>query len=221
MKMKAQERWIHPGPQPNGLQADKEYLWAIDQTDNHLYKLSYEDGSIIEKMSTATVNPSGVTLGGGYIWGASTYSCELFKLTHKGETVETYDTPGKGVVAYANSEDQPPTGAHGMEWVDNNNMWVAVPPAQKVFLVDPSNMSVKHSIPTPGIRPHGLFMHNEFMWLAATQEAKIHKLDPNDGTILDEIEISDPEIHGMTVKDNDIWFCCSETRRVCTVPLPI
>ena len=48
MKMKAQERWIHPGPQPNGLQADKDFLWAIDQTDNHLYKLSYEDGSIIE-----------------------------------------------------------------------------------------------------------------------------------------------------------------------------
>ena len=64
-------------------------------------------------------------------------------------------------------------------------------------------------------------MHNEFMWLADTQEAKIHKLDPDDGTILEEIEISEPEIHGMTLKDNDIWFCCSETRRVCTVPLPI
>ena len=62
MKMKAEERWIHPGPQPNGLQAEKDCLWAIDQTDNHLYKLSYEDGSILEKMNTETVNPSGVFL---------------------------------------------------------------------------------------------------------------------------------------------------------------
>ena len=43
-KMKAEERWIHPGPQPNGLQADSDGLWVIDQGNEHLYNLSYEDG---------------------------------------------------------------------------------------------------------------------------------------------------------------------------------
>ena len=41
--MKATINWTHPGPQPNGLQADKDGLWVIDQGNNHLYKLDYND----------------------------------------------------------------------------------------------------------------------------------------------------------------------------------
>ena len=218
--MKATERWIHPGPQPNGLQADNDGLWAIDQSDNNLYKLSYSDGSVIEKLATDTMHSSGVTKGGGHLWVASTYTCELFKLNYDGTTAAQYDTPGKGIVEFSDSPDSPVTGAHGMEWVDNENLWVAVPPAQAIFLLDPTDMSVKRSIPSPGIRPHGLFIFENEMWLADTQDCKIHKLDPDSGTVLDEIEIPEPEIHGMTLHEREIWFCCAETRKVCTVPLP-
>jgi len=81
-------------------------------------------------------------------------------------------------------------------------------------------MSVKRSIPTPGIRPHGLFIHNNSMWLADTQDCKIHELDPGSGKIISEIHIEEPEIHGMSRHGNEIWFCCAETRKVCTVQLP-
>ncbi|MEC8912066.1 MAG: hypothetical protein VX917_06650 [Chloroflexota bacterium] len=219
-KMKAEDRWIHPGPQPNGLQADSDGLWAIDQGNDHLYKLSYEDGSIIEDLETETMKSSGVTKGGGFLWVASTYNCLIYKLNEDGTTAETYDTPGKGVVDFAQAENPPTTGAHGMEWIDEENMWVAVPPAKTVFLMDPKTMSVKRSIPTPGIRPHGLFMDEEDIWLADTQECKIHKLDTDTGEILDVIDIEEPEIHGMTLHDRQIWFCCAETRKVCTVTLP-
>ena len=33
------DRWVAPGPQPNGLQATVDGLWLIDQRDNHLDKL--------------------------------------------------------------------------------------------------------------------------------------------------------------------------------------
>ena len=218
--MKATVKWTHPGPQPNGLQADKDGLWVIDQGNNHLYKLDYNDGTVIEDLLTETSMSSGVTKGGGYLWVASTYTSELFKLNLDGTTVEIYDTPGKGVVAFAETEDPIVTGAHGMEWIDDNNMWVAVPPAQQVYLLDPATMSVKRSIPTPGIRPHGLFIHNNSMWLADTQDCKIHELDPGSGKIISEIHIEEPEIHGRSLHGNEIWFCCAETRKVCTVQLP-
>ena len=218
--MKAKERWLHPGPQPNGLQAASDGLWSIDQTNNHLYKLSYTDGSIIENLSTETVKSSGITEGGGYLWVASTYNCELVKLTHDGLTVGRYDTPGKGVVGFATNVPPRVTGAHGMEWVDENNMWVVVPPARAVFLMDPNNMSVKRSIPSPGMRPHGLFVYQGFMWLADTQDCKMQKLDIASGDVLSEIDVEYPEIHGMTIFNGDIWFCCAETRKVCTLPLP-
>lgn len=216
------DAWVHPGPQPNGMQAVDGGVWIIDQGDDHLYKLSYDDGSIIEKLPTETKASSGVTVGGGYIWVASTYSCELYKLDPKdGSTVAVYDTPGKGVVGYAKDPaTATETGAHGMEWIDDDNMWIAVPPAKTAYLMDPKAMTVKRSIPTPGERPHGLFMHNGAIWLADTGLGKIHKLNPDTGEVLDEIDVPEPEVHGMTLKDGVIWFCCAETRRVCTVRLP-
>ena len=216
-----EDRWVTPGPQPNGLQAVSDGLWVIDQTDNYVYKLSYDDGSIIEKLPTETEHSSGITEGGGHVWVASTYSCEIFKLDSKGGTVAKYDTPGKGVVSFAkDTATARTTGAHGLEWIDDENMWVAVPPAQKVFLMDPRTMTVKREIPSPDGRPHGMFINDGDMWLADTGLGKLHKLDPASGEVLDAIDIPAPEVHGMTLHEGNIWFCCAATRRVCTVPLP-
>ncbi|MCY4654145.1 MAG: hypothetical protein OXC95_13395, partial [Dehalococcoidia bacterium] len=173
------DMFVHPGPQPNGLQAAEDGLWVIDQTDNHLYKLDWEDGSTLAKLPTETEHSSGVTIGAGSVWVASTYSCELFRCSpDDGSTIARHDTPGKGVVAYSDPDNPVVTGAHGMEWVDDENMWVAVPPAQRVYLMDPGTMSVKHSIPTPGIRPHGIFMHEGDLWLPGTQDSQDFRIGP-------------------------------------------
>jgi streptogramin lyase len=81
-------------------------------------------------------------------------------------------------------------------------------------------MQVRRSIPTPGVRPHGIFVTNGGLWCADTQMCKIHRLDPDTGAVTAEIDVPAPEVHGMTLHDGEIWFCCAETRRVCTVPLP-
>ena len=96
--MQAEVKWIHPGPQPNGLQADSDGLWAIDQGNDHIYKLSYIDGSIIENFDTETSKSSGITKGGGFLWVASTYTAELYQLNMDGSTAAVFDTPGKGIV---------------------------------------------------------------------------------------------------------------------------
>ena len=212
--------WLTPGPKPNGLQAAADGLWVIDQEDNHLYKLSYEDGSVMAKVPTKTDRPSGVAEGGGFLWASSTYSAELFRLSYDGSTSEVFDTPGKGVLEWPGRKVDRVTGAHGMEWVDGANMWVAVPPARQVFLVDPATMRPKRSVPTPGDRPHGLFLHGGHLWLADTNMRKIHELDHESGQVLREIDVPDPEVHGVTLHEGKIWFCCAETRRVCTIPLP-
>ena len=214
------DRWVTPGPQPNGLQAAEDGLWVIDQSDNHLYKLAYHDGSVLAWLPTETDRSSGVTEGGGYVWVASTYTARIYKLNGDGTTVEDYDTPGAGVVESGDPARTNVTGAHGLEWLDDSNMWIAVPPASRLFLVDPGTMQVRRSIPTPGTRPHGIFVVNGDLWCADTGMRKIHKLDPETGAVRTEIDVPAPEVHGMTLHDGSIWFCCSETRRVCTIPLP-
>ena len=214
------DRWLTPGPQPNGLQAAPDGLWVIDQTDNHLYKLRYEDGSVLARLPTEGDHSSGVTQDEERVWVASTFGCQLLKLGDDGSTAERYDTPGVGVIDTGNAEWTRVTGAHGMHWVDSDNMWVAVPPAQRLFLVDPVTIAIKRSIPAPGRRPHGVFFNDGQLWCAETEKQKIFRLDPETGVVLREIQVPDPEVHGMTFHDGDIWFCCASTRRVCTIPLP-
>ena len=217
---KVTDRWICPSPQPNGLQAADDGLWLIDQHDNHLYKLDYADGSILARVPTESDHSSGVTQGGGFVWVASTFGSRIYKLKSDGTTVAHYDTPGKGVVAFVDPTDALVTGAHGLQWLDERHMWMAVPPAQKLFLVDPRTMDAHRSIPTPGHRPHGVFVAQGHLWCSDVGMRQIHKLDPATGEIRAAIDVPDPEVHGMTLHQGHIWFCCAATRRVCTVPLP-
>ena len=219
------DMFMHPGPQPNGLQAADDGLWVIDQVDNHVYKLDWENGAVLEKLPAEVEHSSGVTLGGGYIWISSTFHVEsagdngapkLVRCNPDGSTADRYDTPG----SRENVRGTRITGAHGMEWVDDENMWVAVPPAKTVYLVDPGTMTVRRSIPCPGGRPHGLFVDDGYMWLADTTLCKIQKLDMEDGKVLDEIDVPAPEVHGMTFHRDRIWFCCAKSRRICSIELP-
>ncbi len=106
-----------------------------------------------------------------------------------------------------------------MEWGDDNNMWIAVPPARKLYLIDPSTMEVRRSIPTLRNRPHGIFLDGDDLWCADTWMAKVHGLDPETGEVRQEVDVPGPEVHGMTLHDRAIWFCCAETHRVCTIAL--
>ncbi len=213
-----EDMWLTPGPQPNGLQAAPDGLWVIDQQDNHLYKLSYEDGSVLADLPTETYKSSGVTLGGGHVWVASTHNSRLYKLNLDGSTAACYDSPGKGVVAPGSSGPTYPR-PHGMEWVDGT-LWVAVKPAQRIYQLDPATMKVLHSIPAPSAAPHGLAWDNGTLWCADSQLNLIQRLDPRTGKVLQEVKVPSPEVHGLTIHDGALVFCCAKTRRVCRVQAP-
>ena len=212
-----EDMWLTPVAVPNGLSAASDGLWVIDSENNHLYKLAYDDGSVLLDVPTETIRSSGLTLDGSYVWVASTHSSRLYKLNQDGSTVEYYDSPGRGIRdPRAAGPDYP--RPHGMEWVDGK-LWVSVKPALRNYLVDPESMEVLHSIPTPGARPHGIFWHEGALWCADTGMGKIHKLDPHNGEVMDEIDVPEPTLHGMTLHEGNIWFCSTPSRRVCRIVL--
>ena len=220
------DMWVTPFG-PNGLQAAADGLWVMAEsdaalapgsktqwlpstthTDNHIYKLRYEDGAVITKVPTEAEHAGGVTEGGGYLWATTGY--DLIKIDYDGSTVERFLAPGG-------------QGAHGVEWVDDGSMWVIDPGAHKAHLVDPATMEIKRSITTPG-RMHGLFYHDGALWCGEYDEergcGRIYKLDAHTGEVLHQIDVAEPEVHGMTRHGDSIWFCCAKSHRVCTVPLP-
>ena len=224
-----------PGPKPNGLQATSDGLWIMDQGDNHVYLVSYEDGKVIRDLPTEADKASGITFDGKALWLASTYSRELIHADAKtGKTIKKYFTPGAGVI-YKKTGDapgrnspllKPPpsrpapapsvpqrlntvgTGAHGLEWRDDK-LWVAVPPSRMVYRIDTEKWVVEHSFATIGNRPHGIGWEGRFLWVTDSNLNAFHKHDPETGAIVEKIQLaeSDPLPHGMTIWKDHLWYC--------------
>ena len=208
------KRFRSPGPQPNGLQAADDGLWYIDQGNNKLYKLDWDTGKTLFEAQTTTDRSSGITIGGGYIWIASTYNCKICKLDSKtGKTVQEYSTPGTGSVAWRQgTTDTRQTGAHGLEWRDGR-LWVATPPSQMVYRVNPETWEVEHSFRSPGLRVHGIAWGPDgTLWTADTAAGAVTLLDTDDGRVLDVFRVEAPaEVHGMTIRDDVLWYCDAES----------
>lgn len=227
-----------PGPKPNGLQAVAEGLWILDQGDNHAYLVSYDDGRVLRKIATDTQAGSGITFDGSALWTASTYSRELLRIdVQNGKTLGRFDSPGSGVVAWTTSRRSPlappanpepatgsprprnATGAHGMEWREGK-LWVAVPPSQTIYRLDPATLRVEKQFPTAGDRPHGLGWEGKWLWCAESNLNAFFRFDPESGEYDAKIQLSDqdPLPHGMTIWDGQMWYC-DDVGVVCRLPM--
>ena len=216
-----------PGPKPNGLQATDEGLWILDQTDNRAYLVRFEDGRVLRTLETDTKAGSGITFDGSALWTASTYSRELLKIdAMSGRTLARFDSPGSGVVQWTaarrsplapprDPEASPPapgsrtaTGAHGLEWRDGK-LWVANPPSQMIYRINPDPFRVEKTFPTAGNRPHGLGWEDKWLWCAESNDNAFFRFDPETGEADVKIQLADtdPLPHGMTIHGSWMWYC--------------
>ena len=214
---RVEERFKCPGPQPNGLQAAPDGLWCIDQVDLKVYKFDYESGETLFEAQTDTAHSSGITLGDGSMWIASTFELKIARLDPAtGQTIAKLDSPGNGVVAWvADQQNGRVTGAHGLEWKDGK-VYVASPPSQFVHVMDASTWEEVHSFHVPGLRVHGLAWADDgTLWVADTSAGTINRLDPEDGRIWEVIRVEAPtEVHGLTIHEGVLWYCDAATRAI-------
>ncbi|MYC12099.1 MAG: hypothetical protein F4Y39_00080 [Gemmatimonadetes bacterium] len=206
---KVEKRFKSPGPQPNGLQAAPDGLWIIDQVDLKIYKVDWETGDVLFEAQTDTEHSSGITVGGGHVWIASTFELQIAQLDMKtGKTIAKYDSPGVGVASWREGvEGASETGAHGLEWRDGK-IYIASPPSQFVHVVDAKTWTEEHAFRTPGLRNHGLAWQDDKLWVADTSAGTVNLLGTADGRVYDVIRVEAPdEVHGMTMYDGVLWYC--------------
>ena len=201
-----------PGPKPNGLQATGEGLWVIDQGNNFVYLLDWNDGRTIKSFETDTDKSSGITVDDkGNLWVASTYNCKIYKISQdSGKTIEIYDSPGAGINATRELiEGSERTGDHGLEWKDGN-LYIASPPSQYIHEMDTKNWAELNRTKVPGFRVHGIAWAEEEgnMWVADTAMGVVSRIRLKDSRIYDVFRVPETvEVHGMTIKDNVLWYC--------------
>jgi len=211
-----EKAFLAPGNKPNALQAVPDGLWILDQeSPNKVHKVRYQDGSVLVDLLTESQGGSGITYGDGALWIASTLTLKILKVDPKtGKTLASFDTPGAGKPRFG-----PPRGdrgAHGLEWV-NGKYWVAVPPADAIYQIEPNTGKVLHRIPGPGTRSHGLAWADGHLWCVETFDRAIYKIDPTDGRLVAKIQITkqDPGLHGLTYAKGVFWYCDADSHWVC------
>ncbi len=220
-----------PGPQPNGLQATPEGLWVLDQKTNRVALINYRDGKAIREFATESDRGSGITFGGSALWIASTYNRLILKVDPQtGKTLKAFPSPGSGVVKWGpRSDPAMPTGAHGLEYAEDE-LWAAVPPSATIYAISPQNGKVLRSFPAPGVRPHGIGWDPDgSLWCTESNYRSFFKMSRQNGKILKQVLLpaTQPERdgivlvpHGMTIWDNQIWFCVAETGEIYNLAIP-
>ncbi|MEZ5365850.1 MAG: hypothetical protein R2748_26835 [Bryobacterales bacterium] len=212
---KVSERTVTPekvftapgGRHPNGLQAVAEGLWILDQSDNKAYLTGF-DGKLKRTLETDADRGSGIGFDGKNLWIASTYNRKTLEVDPQtGKTLRSFETPGAGVVAFAKNPNQPATGAHGIEF-HGGKMWIAVPPAVKIYRIDPADNHVEHEIPAPGERPHGISFQGDSLWCTESNHMAFYKLDPQTGAWNEKIRLAEGSAtpHGMSIWKGWMWY---------------
>lgn len=216
--------------EPNDLQFVPEGLWVLDQVDqptNKAFLVKPEDGSVLREIQTEALHASGITFGNGALWIGSTKGRnaqdppKTLKVDpHTGKTLKSFITPGSGLYGRMSAaRGDTPSGAHGLKW-DNGKYWMAVPAANKVFLMEPETGAIVRSIPGPGSTPrtHGMAVENGMLWVVNSDDRAIYKLDTKDGTAVAKIQLSkeDPVPHGLDIdRSGVLWYCDAATGWVC------
>ena len=184
-----------PGPQPNGLQATKEGLWIMDQGDNRVYLVSYNDGKVLRAFDTEANAASGITYDGQSLWLASTYSRELIQCdANTGKTISKRTTPGAGLIykmagdpaARSSPIPRPPREPGAARRAAATSC--TFPPSQN-----------------PGTGAHGMEWRDGKLWVAVPPARTVYRLDPQSWTVEQKWNTSGNRPHGIGWDGKWLW----------------
>ena len=151
-------------------------------------------------------------LGASVFMAGQVWAAKYVTAPATGKTRAKRDSPGNGIVAWANQETGRETGAHGLEWKDGK-IYVAAPPSQLIHVIDVATWTEVNAFCAPGLRVHGLAGADDgTLWVADTSAGTVSRLDTEDGRVWEVIRVEAPvEIHGLTIHQGVLWYCDAAT----------
>jgi streptogramin lyase len=188
-----------PGPQPNGLQATRDGLWIIDQSDGSLAALvSYADGKVIRKFNTDSVRPSGITFDGEAIWIGSTFSYENVRCNAMtGEVLERHPTPGSMTYAMAGDPPQRRSPLAGTPMQQQRPAAAGQGQPQLLRLTQAPSTRFQGA--------HGQEWRDGKLWTTSTSARSIFRIDPKTWVVEKRFQTPGPRPHGLAWEGNFLW----------------
>lgn len=130
---------------------------------------------------------------------------------------------GAGKQSDTATEGPAGTGAHCI-LVKGNSLYVAVPPARTIYVIDKASWVVQDFFTTAGDRPHDMVWANPEktqLWASDSNLAAFFLHDATTGRILRRVQLpaNSPVIHGAKLY-NGFMYYCDDVGWMCRVKMP-
>ena len=168
-----------PGPSPQDLAWDGNYLWCADDSTDSLYKLDPADGTVILSFPTPGPEPRGLTWDGNYLWCSDNDSVRIFKLDPSdGSAIFSIPAPFEAI-----------PDIHGLAW-DGQYLWSGyfAGYSTSIVKVDPEDGSILGGGFIYGV-PMGLASDGTYLWYTADRDGRGLGI-----------------IYRYRIHDNDLWW---------------
>jgi hypothetical protein len=197
-----------PGQYCNAIAWDGEAMWVSEIINDYLYRISYEDGTILQSFPypPGVDCIEGLDFAGGYLWATSWEdpsggNSKILKFNPaNGELLESFDYP---------ADPQWPHGiAHDGQYVWVNNFLLQE--INSLDKIDPETGELISSIPATADVSVGIEYIGSSLWVTTKTPNKIQRLNPATGEIIWEMYAPCSNPRGLSWDGAYLWTISRE-----------
>lgn len=194
------QKFPSPGPSPQGLAWDGDFLWVSDDSMRMIYKLHPVDGSIISSFNSPGSCPRGLTWDGNYLWCSDNDSVKIFKI----------DIIAGAVISSIPATANNPPQIHGLTW-DGQYLYYCFEAgwSSQIMKIDIADTITTFFTYTTGF-PKGLAFDGKSIWNCSDAKGSrigwIDQYDYINGLWLNAFDTPGFYPTGLTFDGNYFWI---------------
>ncbi len=233
---------VHVGTTPSSLAYADGQLWVANFDDKTIQSIDVSSRTAGPAKGGVLANPTGIAVGGGFVWVTNGFSGQVVKIDPKQANVVVPIRVGSGVQGITYAFDQVwiadpnegallrldpvtgdttpielPSGAQPLDVAAGAGfVWVTDSQGGRVFQVDPGTAKVGQPIPLLHGQPARIAFGDGFVWVTSTDSDSLTRIDPSTGQASTVPNVGNGPL-GVAAGPGGVWVANSLDQTVARV----
>ncbi|MBN2681769.1 MAG: T9SS type A sorting domain-containing protein [Bacteroidales bacterium] len=207
-----------PTSLPTGIACDNEYLYVIGYNEYQIFKLSVEDGSLVETIPTGIQRPYGIAIKDGI----------LYVLDNQEKTIETMELDGTVISTSPARSDCSvgyPTGlcvCDGSLWFNDTQGPSPIVENDSTLNVISNTGETDKGFEAFGDFPTGIARNEDYIWITDNVSMSTFRLSATDFELIDRI-ITPGGVYpnGLAYSKEGLWYINNDSDSIYYVEMPL